>query len=58
MPLVGYTWLVEDTGRIVNLLNDHLIRLVNDNILYVIRMQKDREDKVHGDIFEETKGDI
>lgn len=58
MPLVGYKWLVEGTGRIVNLLKAHLIRLVNDNIIYVIHMQKDREDKVHGYIFEEAKGDI
>lgn len=58
MPRVGYTWLVEGTGKIVNLLNAPLIRLVNDNIIYVIHMQKDREDKVHGYIFEEVKGDI
>lgn len=58
MPRVGYTWLVEGTGKIVNLLNAHLIRLVNDNIIYVIHMQKDREDKVHGYIFEEVKGGI
>jgi hypothetical protein len=40
--------------KLVNLLNNHTIRLVGDVNLYVINMQEDRDEKVHGYTFAPT----
>ncbi len=37
--------------KIMNLLNTHQIRLVNDTNIYLIHMKEDRDDKVHGYTF-------
>jgi len=41
-------------GKIVRLLNSHTIQLVNANWFYLIHMQENGRDDVHGYIFEKT----
>jgi hypothetical protein len=38
-------------GRIVRLLQSHIIHLLNDDNLYLIHMREKRDDRVHGYIF-------
>ena len=39
--------LPEWRQQIVNLLNNHKIRLVSDSVFYVVHMEEARDDKVH-----------
>lgn len=40
--------------KIKSLLNSHIITLVGDDNLYIVHMREERDDKVHGYIFENT----
>jgi hypothetical protein len=42
-----YQKLLAWRSQIVNLLNNHIIRLVNGSGFYIIHMKEDRDDKVH-----------
>ena len=42
---------VEVNKKIMNLLNNHKIRLANDEIMYLIHMKEERDGKVHGYTF-------
>lgn len=44
--------ILEWVDRIVKLLNSHTIKLLDDDNLYIIHMKEDRDELVHGYVFE------
>jgi hypothetical protein len=46
------TWL----DKIIGLLNSHTIKLVNDQNLYLVHMQEQRDGKVHHYVFAPSSG--